>query len=172
MPTSRLHRMATLLHGVTLACEIALPILLALALFRASAREALTWIPDGADPRGAFLLLGTAAGLAPALALIWALDILRRLFARYRDGEVLTEASARLIRQTGKAFLVLAVLKIASQPLQSLLFTWQSPPGSRMVSLSLGQAEIGFLLLAGLLTLIGWATTEAAQAVDENRAFV
>lgn len=172
MPTSRLHRMAALLHGLTLACEIALPILLGLALFTVSAREALTWIPDGADPQGIFLLLGTIAGLAPAFALIWALDILRRLFARYRDGEVLTEASAQLIRQAGKAFLLVAALKIISHPLQSLLFTWQSPPGSRALSLSLGQAEIGFLLLAGLLTLIGWAMTEAAQAADENRAFV
>ena len=41
-----------------------------------------------------------------------------------------------------------------------------------MISVGIGHAEIGFLLVAGLLTVIGWAMTEAARQAEENRAFV
>ena len=36
----------------------------------------------------------------------------------------------------------------------------------------ISHSDIGFLLLAGLLTVIGWAMSDAARAADENRAFV
>ncbi len=172
MTNKRLNNLASLLHGATLACQIALPLIL-LGIVVALAMGTLPYpAPGPTAPTGVFLWAGVAIGLVPALALMWALDTLRRLFARYKAGDVLTEPSARLSRQTGKALLLLAVLKIAVQPLQSALLTWQSPPGSRAIAISVGQAEIGFLLAAGLLTVIGWAMTEAARAADENRSFV
>lgn len=172
MTESRLRLLAGWLHGATLACQIALPLILGGVFVAFSMGLLLVPMPPSSEPDGIFLWLGAAAGLLPAVALFWALDILRRLFARYRAGDVLTEGSARLIRQAGKALLVLAALKIISQPLQTLLLTWQSPPGSRMVAVEIGQAEVGFVLVAGLLTLIGWAMSEAARATEENRAFV
>ncbi len=172
MTDKRFKALASLLHHATLVCEIALPPIL-LATFFAIAMGMLPLpLPVNAAPTGIFLWTGIAVGLLPALALMWALDTLRRLFARYKIGDILTEPSARLIRQTGKALFLLAVLKFAVQPIQSLLLTWQSPPGSRAISLTVSQAEIGFLLAAGLLTVIGWAMTEAARAADENRSFV
>jgi hypothetical protein len=129
-------------------------------------------LPPGSNASGLPLWLGVAVGLLPAAVLFWALDLLRRLFRLYKSGEVLTENAAILIRQTGKAMLLLALLKIVVHPVQTLLLTWQSPPGSRMVSIAIGQAEIGFLLLAGLLTVIGWAMTEAARVAEENRSFI
>ncbi len=172
MTESRLRRLAGWLRGATLACQIALPLILGGVFVAFSLGLLVAPMPAGADPSGLFLWLGAAAGLLPAIALMWALDLLRRLFARFQDGDVLTEGSAVLIRQAGKSLLILAALKIAAHPLQTLLLTWQSPPGSRMVSLEIGQAEIGFVLVAGLLTIIGWAMSEAARMADENKAFV
>ena len=172
MMEMKLQRMARVLHGVTLFLMVGLPLVLAGALIAVSMGVRFQTMPEGAAPEGIFLWLGVLAGFLPALALFWALETLRRLFQRYMHGDVLTEGSAVLIRQTGKALLALAALKIMVMPLQTLLFTWQSPPGQRMISVGIGHAEIGFLLVAGLLTVIGWAMTEAARQAEENRAFV
>ena len=172
MTESRLKRLAAVLHGVTLACQIALPIIVGIILVALSVGVNFMTLPQGSVASGLPLWLGIIVGLTPAAALFWALDLLRRLFAQYKAGEVLTEASANLIRKTGKAMLLLAGLNIIAYPVQTLFLTWQSPPGERMISISIGHAEIGFLLLAGLLTVIGWAMTEAARVAEENRAFV
>lgn len=172
MTESRLQNLAAWLYGATLACQIALPIILGLVFVALSMGVTFAPLPQGADPSGSLLWLGIAVGLLPAAALFWALDILRCLFARYRVGEVLTQGSADLIGRAGKAFLLIAVLNIIVHPIQTLLLTWQSPPGSRMISVSIGQAEIGFVLLAGLLTVIGLAMTEAARVAEENKSFV
>ena len=172
MTESRLKSLAGLLYGATLACEIVLPIVVGVVAVAIGLGALQVPFASDTEPTGLFRWIGLAVGLLPAIALLLALDLLRRLFARYRDGDVLTEGSAVLIRQAGKALLAVAALKIAVQPVQSVLLTWQSTPGSRQVSIGIGQAEIGFLLTAGLLTVIGWAMTEAAQIAEENRAFV
>lgn len=172
MNESRLKSLASLLYGATLACEIVLPIIVVAVAVAIGIGAMQIPFESETDPSGVFRWLGLAVGLLPIVALVWALDTLRRLFARYRDGDVLTEGSALLIRKAGKALLFVAGLKIIVQPIQSVLLTWQSAPGSRQLSIGIGQAEIGFLLTAGLLTVIGWAMTEAAQIAEENRSFV
>ena len=172
MNQSNLKHLATTLHAVTTICQIALPVIIVLVLVALAFDTHVFRLPEGSVASGPFLWLGVAVGLLPAAALFWALDLLRRLFRHYKDGDVLTESAAILIRQIGKAMLLLALLKFAIHPLQTILLTWQSPPGSRMVSIAIGQSEVGFLLLAGLLTMIGWAMTEAARIAEENRSFV
>lgn len=172
MTESRLKRLAGWLYGATLASQIVLPLTIAFVFVSLALGSTFAELPEGSVATGAPLWLGIAVGLSPALALFWALDLLRRLFQLYKEGEVLSERAALLIRRIGKAMLILAVLKITAHPLKTLLLTWQSPPGSRMIAVSIGQAEVGFLLLAGLLTVIGWAMTEAARMAEENRSFV
>jgi ABC-type transport system involved in cytochrome bd biosynthesis fused ATPase/permease subunit len=41
-----------------------------------------------------------------------------------------------------------------------------------MLSIGLDQGTLGFLMAAGLLTVIGWAMREAAAVKAENAAFV
>lgn len=172
MTESRLKALAAWLHAATLACQVALPLVVAAVLAALATGTTLVPLPETSTATGAFLWLGVAVGLLPAAALFRALDLLRRLFLRYEDGDALSEDAAVLIRGIGKALLLLAALKIAVHPVQTLLLTWQSPPGSRMIAISVGQAEIGFLLLAGLLTVIGWAMSEAARMAEENRSFI
>lgn len=168
----KLQRMARVLHGFTLVVMVGLPLAICLALVMLPKGVLFHDMPAGAAPQGVFLWLGVLAGFLPAIALFWVLDSLRRLFRSYMAGEVLTEGSAVLIRRTGKGLLALAALQIAVLPLQTLLFTWQSPPGERQIAIGVGHGEVGFVLVAGLLTVIGWAMTEAARQAEENRSFV
>ena len=172
MTDGKLERLSKLLYGLTLACQIALPIIVGVVFVALSVGIRFSSAPEGSEASGLFLWLGVAVGLIPAIALFWALDLLRRLFQHYKDGKVLTRDAAHLIGKTGTAMLLLAGLKIFAHPIQTLLLTWQSPPGSRQIAISIGQAEIGFILIAGLLTVIGWAMTEAARVAEENRGFV
>lgn len=172
MTESKLRRLASLLHGTTLICQIGLPVIVALVFLALATGTTVAPLPAGSVASGLYLWLGLAVGLLPAVALFWALELLRRLFHQYEEGDVLTECAAILIRRIGKAMLLLAVLKIAVHLIQTLILTWQAPPGSRAISIAFGQAEVGFLLLAGLLTVSGWAMTEAARIAEENRSFI
>lgn len=165
-------RLAAVLHVVSLVLLLLIPVFVLGMLGLVALGTAPFLVPDHVSATGLYLWAGMAVGFLPVLALLWVLDSLRALFARYRDGDVLTVQSARLILQAGKGLIWLAALKIAVQPVTSVLLSWQAPPGQREMSVQIGQAEIGFLLVAGLLTLIGWAMTEAARQADENKAFI
>lgn len=172
MNDQRITRLAGLLHGLTIAALIVIPIFAVGFLVLLSAGFLTTILPDEILATGVFLWAGIAVGFIPVLALLWVLNALRQLFERYRDGDVLTQPSAALILKAGKGLIWLAGLNIAVQPVTSVLLSWQAPPGQRALSVGIGQAEIGFVFAAGLLTLIGWALTEAARQADENKGFV
>ena len=54
--------------------------------------------------------------------------------------------------------------------LQTLVLSWQAP--QRLLTIALDDGTLGFALAAGLLTVIGWAIREAADAKAENEGFV
>lgn len=168
----KITRLAAVLHGVTVAALIVIPILVIGFLLLLSLGQSMSLALEDVPAQGVFLVAGVAVGFLPVLALLWVLDSLRQLFARYRDGEVLTGGSADLILRAGKGLLWLAGLSIAVQPLSTALLTWQAPPGERSISVGISQAEVGFVFVAGLLTLIGYAMREAARQADENKGFI
>jgi len=93
-----------------------------------------------------------------------------RLFAAYRDGEVLSVGNAETILRIGRNFLMVAAFTVLVPTLQVLILSWRA--GQRMLSIGLDQGTLGFLLAAGLLTVIGWAMREAAAVKAENEGFV
>lgn len=171
MPLSSIQRLSGVLHGLTLACILAAPIIIGL-IFVALLNGVVFADLAGKTPQGFFLWAGVAVSLLPGVALLWVLNVLRQLFDNYRVGDVLTRGSAELICLLGKGFFLIACLNIVVQPIKTLLFSWQAPAGERSVSIGISHADIGFVLLAGLLTVIGWAMTEAARQAEENRSFV
>ncbi|MBP9047146.1 MAG: DUF2975 domain-containing protein, partial [Tabrizicola sp.] len=116
------------------------------------------------------------AGLVAALALISVLPMvaaLRRmvqLFGAYRDGEVLSRDNADTILRIGRNLLIVAAFTVLVPTLQTLILSWSA--AQRMLSIGLDQGTLGFLMAAGLLTVIGWAMREAAAVKAENAAFV
>ena len=121
---------------------------------------------------GPMFWLGFAISLIPTGFAVWAILLLRRLFRCYMGREVLTAHCATLIKKSGLALLIMAILRIVLQPIVTALMSWSAPPGERVLSLGIGTQDINFFFVAGLLVVIGWAMSEAAGAAEENKAFV
>ncbi|MEO8530598.1 MAG: hypothetical protein ABI459_05205 [Deltaproteobacteria bacterium] len=167
----RLKKRASWLRVATLCVVVALPVLIGAAL---TLNMPMTALPQPVSPdvtRGQ-VMSAQALGLVSVAALIWTLLRMRQLFGAYAAGDVLSEANALTIQRIGQGMLAVAALGVVVRPVQSLILTLENASGQRAIAVSLSSADIGFLLAGGLLSVIGWAMHEAAQAADENRSFV
>ena len=52
------------------------------------------------------------------------------------------------------------------------LISLSNPVGERSISVSISINDIGFILVAGLLLMIGWSMSEATKVAAENREFI
>lgn len=132
---------------------------------------ALPMLPEGTViGRGAAMaaLLIGALALWPTLV---ALLAMRRLFAGWAAGEVLTETAGRLIRRTGLALGLLAACTVLLPCLQALLLSMAGGAGG-VVAITASHQTYALLLASGFLVAIGWALAEAAAVAEENRGFV
>ena len=172
---SRMQTLSGILYWVALVLSVALPLLVLL--------YAGNWVTDPASllPLAPGLPSGTVvtsaqAGLVAAIALVSVLPMVAalrgmvRLFARYREGEVLSPGNAETILQVGRAMLVVALFTVVTPTLQTLILSWTAP--QKTLAIGLDSGTLGFLMAAGLLTVIGWAMREAAAVKAENEGFV
>ena len=172
---TRLQSLSGILYWVALALSAALPLLVLV--------YAGKWVSDPASllPLAPGLPPGTMvtpaqAGLVAAVALISVLPLVAalrgmvRLFGRYREGDVLSVENADTILRIGRAMLLVALFTVLTPTLQTLILSWTAP--ERTLSIALDSGTLGFLLAAGLLTVIGWAMREAAAVKAENEGFV
>ena len=129
-------------------------------------------LAPGADVSRGRIALIALAGALPAVASLYVLWQARTLAALYGRGRVLTTDSADAIRRIGAGLLAMVALDILSGPLTTVLASLGNPPGQRVLALSLEGADLGLVLAGGVMTMIGWAMTEAVRVADENRSFV
>jgi hypothetical protein len=172
---TRLQSLSGILYWVALALSVALPLLVLV--------YAGKWVSDPASllplapglPPGT-VVTPTQAGLVAAVALVSVLPMVAalrgmvRLFDRYRDGDVLSAENADTILRIGRAMLLVALFTVLTPTLQTLILSWTAP--ERTLSIAFDSGTLGFLLAAGLLTVIGWAMREAAAVKAENEGFV
>lgn len=170
--TTPLPRLARVMEWATLAALVLLPVVFGLVVWFATPAQLPFAMPDGYEPTAARLRMGALAVLPATLALGWTLHRMYLLFGQFAGQDVLTRRAARLIRQIGTGLLAVAILRILATPLQSLIVTLPAMPGSRMVSVNVSSSDVGFLLAAGLMAVIGWAMEDAARVAEENRGFV
>lgn len=114
----------------------------------------------------------TVIGCIMFLPLLLAILQMRGLFDRYRHHEILTNACARHISRIGQWLMVTSVLALLLPTLQMLALTYDNPPGTRMLTIGISSNTVAVFLIAGLLTVIGWALSDAAQIADENASFI
>jgi hypothetical protein len=105
----------------------------------------------------------------PLIAAFW---FMRRLFARYRQGEILTDGCAVDILRIGQALFAVAATTVIVPTLQLLILSWNAGAGARILSIGVDGSTLGFLLSGGLLAVIGRVMHQAARTADENRGFV
>ncbi|MFQ6548204.1 DUF2975 domain-containing protein [Aestuariibius sp. 2305UL40-4] len=176
-PQDRIARLSTWLHRGTLFVLILIPFALLYVLAsNGFSRETLpTEFPGvtvAEDLSATQLAMIRLVGLAPLLITLFVLDQMRRLFAAYQANRIFVAESAGHLRWIGIGLVTLAISQIIVNSIQILLLTWSNPPGQRSLTVGFSDAEIGFLLAGGFVTLIGWIMSEATRLADENRTFV
>lgn len=162
--------------GVTLAMLI-LPLGVALGMAMTladpySLAQHFPGLPEGTAPTRLTATLALLIGASMLIPALFALSQMRRLFARYLAGEVLSPACAQHIRRIGLCFVALAGMGVMMPTLQILVLTATNPAGQRALSIAISSDSIGFLLAGGLLTVIGHSMVEAARAAEENAGFI
>jgi hypothetical protein len=104
--------------------------------------------------------------------IIYALDQLRKLFSSYMSGDVISNQTAGLIRKSGLGLFWSAIVEIMIFPTAALVTSVTNGPEEFSSLDAFGLSQLGFLFAAGVLIVIGWAMSDAAQIAEENRAFV
>ncbi|WP_341368235.1 hypothetical protein [Yoonia sp. BS5-3] len=167
-------KLAGILRGATIAAMVALPIAIIGGLLATPLTPELYMDTVAASPETstAQLIAVVALNLISPFILLLTLNEMRILFEAYQRGEVLTDRSAKLIQRIGQGFLALAIIPFVLRPIQSVLLTWNNPPGGRSLAIGLDSDMLFFALSGGLIIVIGWAMREASVVASENKAFV
>jgi hypothetical protein len=171
----RLQRLSGALYWTALVLSAVLPLLVLFIAAQGvmqpdSLRTLVPGLPDQTVISRTQGGLVAAVALVSVLPMVAALRAMVQLFDRYRSGEVLSDANADTILAIGQALVLVAVFSVLVPTLQILILTWTAP--DRTLSIGLDDGTFGFLIAAGLLTVIGWAMREAARIKAENEGFV
>jgi hypothetical protein len=172
---TRIAALSTGLHRIVTVLLVVLPVLLVILLLRGwlNPDDLLARFPGITQTVSpATALIVTLIGAFNLPPLLVALGQSRHLFARYRRGEILSDACAGHIHRIGQMLVALALLGIVVPTLQVLALSWTNPPGQKMLQIGLSSDSLGFLLAGGLLTVVGWVLREAARVKAENEGFV
>ncbi|MBL9049202.1 MAG: DUF2975 domain-containing protein [Tabrizicola sp.] len=172
---SRLQRLSAALYWVALVLSVLLPVIVLAYAAKgvgdpASLLARVPGVGEGASVTRFQAGMVAAVALVSVLPMVAALRAMTRLFGRYREGEVLSDANAETILQIGRALLLVAVFTVLVPTVTTLILTWNGP--ARQLAIGLDSGTLGFLMAAGLLTVVGWAMREAARVKAEHEAFV
>lgn len=117
--------------------------------------------------------LGIAVLLWVAIACL-SLSIwnIRQVFKRFQMMEFFSPKTLANVISIGVWLIIFAVFDLISDPIGSVILTYDLPPGERSLEVSLDGAEIFCFILGALMLLFGWILREAALIADENRQFV
>jgi hypothetical protein len=172
---ARLQKLSSILHAAALSLSAVLPLVVLVYAAQgvsdpASLLSRVPMVADGTTVTRVQAGLVAAVGIISVLPMVAALRAMARLFGQYRAGVVLITENAATILRIGRALLLVAVFTVLVPTLQSLILSWHAP--QKTLSIGLDGGTLGFLMAAGLLTVIGWAMSEAARVKAENEEFV
>lgn len=172
---NRLRKLSGLFYWASLVLSVVLPIIVLAYAGKGVTDPAslLSLVP--AVPTGTYIT-SAQAGLVAAIAVVSVLPMVAalrgmvRLFGAYRDGDVLSEANADTILRIGRNLLLVALFTVLAPTLQTLILSWNA--AQKTLTIGIDGGTLGFLMAAGLLTVIGYAMGEAARVKAENEGFV
>ncbi|GAA0772857.1 DUF2975 domain-containing protein [Roseibium denhamense] len=127
--------------------------------------------PLGEIPQLQRLFISAMTGVA-FLLLMGAGWKLRQVFKRFQKMEFFSPKTLASIISFGSWLIGFAVFDLISDPVGSVLLTFDLPKGERSIDVTLDGGEVFILLLGALMLLFGWILREAALIADENRQFV
>ena len=174
--SDRITRLSNMLYWASTVLACALPCIVIMAIARGWFDPALLpkqfpALPDGIKISVAQGVIMAVIGVVSVWPMMAALLAMRDLFARYRRGEILTDACASDILRIGRALVLVATTTVVVPMLQLLVLSWGSKQG-RILSIGINDSTLGFLVSGCLLYTIGWVMREAARAAAENAEFI
>jgi Protein of unknown function (DUF2975) len=178
MPSSdRITPLSNLLFWVCSILAYALPLFMIMQILRgwfdpASLLTQFPVLPVTTQITPFQATLVAAIGVLATYPLVATFLGMRRLFGRYRRGEILSDACAGDVLRIGQALFAVAAMTVLVPTLQTLILTWGNAPGGRILSIGLDGSTLGFLLSGGLLIVIGWVMREAAVVAEDAKGFV
>lgn len=117
-------------------------------------------------------LAGFLTSLLPLSALIYGLVYIRKLFSFYKEGIIFSFEHVSFFKKTAKALVLWVFLSMIYESAKSVLFSVGNPPGSRVIDVSFGTAEITPLLVGGIVFVIAWVMDEGRVLSEENELTV
>jgi len=115
--------------------------------------------------------LGGITFLYMSIGLI-GLYFLRRPFANFARGELFNLANSRDLRRFSMLLLIQALMKPVHFALMTVLLSANHGPGNKMLSISVGSAEIRMIALALVFWIVSNLLIEGGKLEAENRQFV
>ena len=170
-------RLSLLIARASAALLVAVPLgalyyLVNLASFAQMARHSLAlpiqW--SGVEPWQWYSLWAlTALYLSLGLA---GLVFLRRAFLSFASGDLFNLANSRDLKRFALLLIAQAIAKPVHHSLASVLLSMNHEPGQKMLSISLGSAELRFIATAIILWVLSSLLVEGNRLQTENRQFV
>ncbi|MHA7772107.1 DUF2975 domain-containing protein [Roseibium sp. M-1] len=117
--------------------------------------------------------IGLAILLAFAVSFLMAAGWnMRQVFKRFQQMEFFSPRTLANVISFGVWLIVFAVYDLVSDPIASVIATYDLPPGERAVDITVDGGEFSFMILGALMLLFGWILREAALIADENQQFI
>lgn len=115
---------------------------------------------------------GYVVSLLPLSALVYGILNIRRLFSFYSEGVIFSFDHVKIFKNTARALILWVVLSIVYESAKSVLFSAGNPPGTRVIEVGFGSAEITALLVGGIGFVIARVMDEGRILKEENQLTV
>jgi hypothetical protein len=173
----RITPLSNTLFWVCSILAVVLPLFIVMQILRgwfdpASLLTQYPLLPAGTQVTPFLAGLTAIVGVLATYPLVATFLGMRRLFGRYRRGEILSDACATDILRIGQASFAVAAMTVVVPTLQILILSWNNGPSAHIVYLGIEGSTLGFLLSGGLLIVIGWVMREAALVAEDAKGFV
>lgn len=120
---------------------------------------------------GKKLLMHTLAGIS-YFSLVLVLIGAARVFSLFQKGAVFTPIAVRAVRSLGLMIFLLAAIQLIMPTLMVLGLTYDNGSDKRVLTISLNASQIIFLMIGGVILIIGQILTQAIDIAQENEQFI
>ena len=113
-------------------------------------------------------LAGFLASLLPLSVLFYVVSRIRRLFSYYKDGRIFSFGHVDLFKRIARGLLLWIVSSMVYESAKSIIFSFNNPPGHRVVTVGFSSAEITTLLTGIMVLIIAWVMDEGRLLNEEK----
>lgn len=108
------------------------------------------------------------ASLLPVGVVMYGILTLAKLFRHYENGNVFTAETVRYFHALGYVTVFWVFANMLFTSLISVIFSFNNPPGERMLTIEFGTPDLTALTIGAILLLVSWVMEEGRKLEDEQ----